>query len=216
MAINVNSRRWKNNMAKLYGWGAAVVILGALFKILHLPGADLMLILGLGTESIIFFFSAFEKPHEEVDWSLVYPELAQMDGEDGKRSNLTPTQELDNMLEEAKIDSALIESLGSGLRSFGEAASRLNEVVESAAGTSEYNEAVSKATRNLESLNALYEVQLSSSQQQNEATQALLTNLSGTAENSRQLQEEVVELAQNLNALNKVYGNMLSAMNPNA
>jgi len=204
-------------MAKLYGWGAAVVILGALFKILHLPGADYMLILGLGTESIIFFFSAFEKPHEEVDWSLVYPELAQMDGdESGKRSNLTPTQELDNMLEEAKIDGELIESLGTGLRSFGDAASRLNEVVESAAGTSEYNEAISKATRNLESLNALYEVQLSSSQQQNDATQALLTNLSSTAEDSRQLQQEVAQLAQNLNALNKVYGNMLSAMNPNA
>ena len=73
------TEKFKNLMAKLYGWGASVVILGALFKILHWPGADLMLILGLGTESIIFFFSAFEPVKEEYDWSLVYPELAAMD-----------------------------------------------------------------------------------------------------------------------------------------
>ena len=69
-------------MAKLYGWGAAVVILGALFKIQHWPGAGIMLTIGLLTEAFIFFFSAFEKPHEEPDWSLVYPELAGMHGEE--------------------------------------------------------------------------------------------------------------------------------------
>ena len=52
-------------MAKLYGWGAAVVIIGALFKIQHWEGADIILIAGLGTEAFIFFLSAFEKPHEE-------------------------------------------------------------------------------------------------------------------------------------------------------
>ena len=69
------TRRYRNFMAKLYGWGASVVLLGALFKINHYPGADIMLIIGLGTEAIIFFFSAFEPPHVEPDWSLVYPEL---------------------------------------------------------------------------------------------------------------------------------------------
>ena len=218
--FNVNSKRWKNNMAKLYGWGAAVVILGALFKITHWPGADIMLIVGLGTESIIFFFSAFEKPHEEVDWSLVYPELAQMDDESADKSkgrrNLSPTQELDNMLEEAKIDGDLIESLGSGLRSFGEAASKLNNTVESAAATKEYNEAINKAAKNMESLNALYEVQLTSSQKQTEATQQLLSNLATTAEDSQKLQQEVASLTKNLSSLNGVYGKMLSAMNVNS
>ncbi|MDO7741275.1 MAG: gliding motility protein GldL, partial [Flavobacteriales bacterium] len=59
------SKGWKNLMAKMYGIGASVVIIGALFKIQHWPGAGPMLVLGLGTEAIIFFFSAFEKPHEE-------------------------------------------------------------------------------------------------------------------------------------------------------
>ena len=58
--INVNGKRFKNFMAKLYGIGAAIVILGALFKILHLKGADQMLIIGLTTEAVIFFISAFE------------------------------------------------------------------------------------------------------------------------------------------------------------
>ncbi len=209
--FNVNSRRWKNNMAKLYGWGASVVILGALFKILHWEGADYMLIAGLGTESIIFFFSAFEKPFEEVDWSLVYPELAGMEGDDAK-SNLTPTQELDNMLEEAKIDSALIESLGQGLTNFGEATAKLNETIEAATATQHYNEEVSKAANNMESLNALYESQLQSADRQSEASQALIGNLVATAEDGKQLQAEVVALTQNLSALNNVYGNMLSAM----
>ena len=72
----VQSSGWKNFMAKLYGIGAAVVIIGALFKIMHWPGASAMLTVGLGTEAIIFFFSAFEPLHEELDWTLVYPELA--------------------------------------------------------------------------------------------------------------------------------------------
>ncbi|HDP75293.1 MAG TPA: gliding motility protein GldL [Bacteroidales bacterium] len=78
----VTSRKWKTFMKYLYGWGASVVILGALFKILHLKGAGTMLFLGMGTESIIFFFSAFEPIHEEVDWTLVYPELTGMSDEE--------------------------------------------------------------------------------------------------------------------------------------
>ena len=70
------SKKFKGIMAFVYGWGASIVIVGALFKILHWPGADLMLIVGLLTEALIFFLSAFEPLHEEIDWSLVYPELA--------------------------------------------------------------------------------------------------------------------------------------------
>lgn len=78
----VQSDGWKNFMAKLYGLGAAVVIIGALFKLMHWKGASIALILGMGTEAVIFFFSAFEPPHEEVDWTLVYPELTGISDED--------------------------------------------------------------------------------------------------------------------------------------
>ena len=72
----VSSTGWKKFISMLYGFGASIVIIGALFKIQHWPGAGIMLTLGLCTEAIIFFFSAFEPLHEEVDWTLVFPELA--------------------------------------------------------------------------------------------------------------------------------------------
>ena len=81
----MGGKKWKSFMAKLYGFGAAIVIIGAMFKIMHWPGAGPMLVVGLSTEAVIFFFSAFEPPHEEVDWSLVYPELAGMHGEEADK-----------------------------------------------------------------------------------------------------------------------------------
>ena len=130
-------------MPKLYGWGAAVVILGALFKIEHLPGASYMLMAGLGMEAIIFSFSAFEKPYVEHDWSLVYPELAHMEDPSSKR----PSQQLDEALEKAKIDNELVESLNEGLRSFGESAKQLNETVTAASGISEYNSQIQEGSK---------------------------------------------------------------------
>ncbi len=101
----VQSSGWKNFMAKLYGIGAAVVIVGALFKIMHWPGASMMLIAGLSTEAVIFFFSAFEPLHEELDWTLVYPELAGM----------TDPQEIEGFKEHREINpghQGVQESLG--------------------------------------------------------------------------------------------------------
>ncbi len=198
-------------MPKLYGWGAAVVILGALFKIEHLPGASYMLMAGLGIESIIFFFSAFEKQHVEPDWSLVYPELAHMEDPDHKR----PAQQLDEALSRAKIDNELVESLNEGLRSFGESAKQLNETVTAAAGISEYNAQIEEGVKNMNALNSLYELQLQTSNKQMEATTLFLQNLQSSVEDSKKFQEQVSSLADNLEQLNKVYANMLNAMNPN-
>ena len=79
----VTSKAYKETTAKLYGIGAAVVIVGALFKINHWPGAETMLIIGMGIEALIFFASAFEPLHVTYDWSLVYPELAGMEDAHG-------------------------------------------------------------------------------------------------------------------------------------
>jgi hypothetical protein len=208
----VTEAKWyKVMMPKLYGWGASIVILGALFKIEHYPGASIMLATGLGMEAIIFFFSAFEKQHVEPDWSLVYPELAHMADPDHKR----PSQQLDEALERAKIDNALIESLNEGLRSFGESAKQLNETVTAASGISEYNSQIQEGVKNMNALNALYELQLQTSNQQMEATTIFLQNLQTSVEDSKKFQEQVGSLADNLEKLNKVYANMLSAMNAN-
>ena len=206
----LESKKGKNFMAKLYGIGAAVVILGALFKIQHWTGADEMLIVGLGTEAIIFFFSAFEKPHAEYDWSLVYPELAGMNDD-----NQSPVRELDNMLEKAKVDGDLIKSLGEGLRKVNKAANGIGSVTDIADSTQEYSKQVSAAAKKLENINGLYEAQINSSAEQTEATRRMASNMTASLDNAQQMQVELELLSKNLNALNGVYGNMLSAMNYN-
>ena len=209
----VTEAKWyKLMMPKLYGWGAAVVILGALFKIEHLPGASYMLMAGLGMEAIIFFFSAFEKQHVEPDWSLVYPELAHMEDPNAAKR---PAQQLDEALAKAKIDNELVESLNEGLRAFGESAKQLNETVSAAAGISEYNSQIEEGVKNMNALNSLYELQLQTSNQQMEATTIFLQNLQSSVEDSKKFQEQVSSLADNLEQLNTVYANMLNAMNPN-
>ena len=106
------SSGWKKFMAKLYGWGASIVIIGALFKINHWKGATLFLAVGLITEAIIFFFSAFEPLHEELDWTLVYPELAGMSEQDemeemkelGTGFGGRPVERIESLLGEASLE----------------------------------------------------------------------------------------------------------------
>lgn len=211
---NITEAKWyKAMMPKLYGWGAALVILGALFKIEHFPGASIMLIIGLSTEAIIFFFSAFEKTHVDYEWDRVYPILGHDHMTDP--ANMTPAQQLDDALEKAKIDNELVESLNEGLRAFGDSARQLNETVTAASGISEYNSQIEEGVKNMNALNSLYELQLQTSNQQMEATTVFLQNLQSSVEDSKKFQEQVSSLANNLEQLNKVYANMLNAMNPN-
>lgn len=206
------------NMA--YGIGASIVIIGALFKILHweldlgfykLTGGDLLAI-GLITEALIFFVSAFEPVEDDLDWSLVYPELAggQMIG--GKSKKEAPedaqgllSKKLDEMLKEAKLDSELMSSLGDSIRSFEGAAKGMAPTAEAMSSTKKYSEEMALAAAQMESLNSLYKIQVESSSRQNQANEAI-------AENATKLQEQMAGLTNNLSSLNGVYGNMLGAM----
>lgn len=264
----IGSPGWKKFMAKLYGLGAAVVILGAMFKIMHWPGAGPMLVIGLSTEVIIFAFSAFEPLHEEIDWSLVYPELAGLHGdeEEGEKEEgeevieeekLSVTEQLDNMLEEAKIGPELIASLGEGLRSLSTQAGQIADISNASVATEEYvsnvksaaknvnslsdsytkaaeslnglavttddgtsfGEQLSKVSKNLAALNASYELQLQGSTQHQQSTanfyagvENLMKNLNDSVEDTKKYKEQIAELSANLESLNTVYGNMLTAM----
>ena len=162
------SKAWKAFMAKLYGFGAAVVIVGALFKIMHWPGAGIMLVVGLSTEAIIFIFSAFEPIHEDPNWELVYPELALGHDEDidpdelpatsrGGRGGSGVTDELDKMLEEAKIDGELLERLGDGMRALGDNAAQLKGITSAAAATDSYVDSLQAASDKVSKLSESYE-----------------------------------------------------------
>ncbi len=214
--IDVNGKRFKNFMTKLYGLGAAVVIMGALFKILHLKGADLMLIIGLTTEAVIFAISAFEAQPKDYDWALVYPELENepvTEKKARKGSSGTVTQELDRMLEEAKIGPELLESLSAGMRKLSETAASLNTATDAAGATAAYSQQLGAAAKNMEALNALYAVQLENTTSQVDIQNTVMEKLSASAQNTEALAGEVTKLSQNLSQLNSVYGNMLAAMN---
>lgn len=193
-------KKFKKFMAKLYGWGAAVVILGALFKIQHYPGAGLMLFIGLTTEAIIFFFSAFEPPHEEVDWSLVYPELAGMSDDDAhskkeRRKKTDPVaQQLDRLMAEAKIGPELIESLGTGLRALSENTSSMANMSSASVATETYVQNVTKAAQSVSEMSNTYV----------RAAQAM-ESLSTSSEDVRVYKDQVVSAGKNLAALNAVY-----------
>jgi gliding motility-associated protein GldL len=198
------SKNWKKFMAKLYGFGAAVVIVGAMFKIMHWPGAGPMLVIGLSTEAVIFIFSAFEPIHEDPNWELVYPELALGHDENFEHEALPArsnhgkgggiTEELDKMLEEAKIDSHLLERLGDGMRALGENAAQLKGVTSAAAATDSYVASLSSASEQVQKLSNSYE----------RASESLM-GLTSTSKEGESFGEQMQKVSKNLSALNNVY-----------
>ncbi|MCX8482980.1 MAG: gliding motility protein GldL [Crocinitomicaceae bacterium] len=198
------SQGFKKFMAKLYGFGAAVVIVGALFKIMHWPGAGPMLVIGLGTEAVIFIFSAFEPLHQDPNWELVYPELglgqqAELDhnapsrgGRGGNGSGVT--EHLDKMLEEAKIDSALLERLGDGMRALGENASQLKGVTSAAAATDSYVSSLQAASDKVSNLSEAYE-----------RASVSISGMTSSTQEGESFGEQMQKVSKNLAALNNVY-----------
>ena len=248
----------------LTGVGASVVIVGALFKIQHYPGAGVMLVAGLGTEAILFLMFAFAPaPKEEVgleDWAKVYPQLSQSyddysDEETPTASNTTKA--LSEMMASANIDQNTINSLGQGLNSLSDNVSKMADLSNAVSATNEYAknatdaakqlEAVGTAykttadamsgmasaatdateyhaqvqtiTKNLGSLNAVYEMELADANNHLKAMNKFYSNLSSAMENmseaskdTDQFKKQLSALSSNLTQLNSVYGNMLSAM----
>lgn len=204
-------------MPKIYGLGAAVVIVGAMFKILHLPGAGIMLGVGLTTEAIIFIFSAFEPKHQEYDWSLVYPELmGDMDGANdkkkitnGKSNGDSVTKKLDAMLESSKVGPELIDSLGRGMKNLSESVSKMGQLSNAAVATEDYTKNVKQASQSLVAMNKSYST----------AVQAI-SGLAEASKDTKQYHTQVQNVTKNLSALNAVYemelqdaNNHMKAMN---
>lgn len=207
------SRASKRFMNMAYGLGASIVIVGALFKIIHFEigplTGNVMLTIGLVTEAIIFALSAFEPVDDDLDWSLVYPELA--GGETStKDSKESPqgllSKKLDELLKDAKIDGELMASLGDSIKNFEGAAKSISPTVESLEATRKYGEELSLAAAQMESLNSLYKAQLESVNRQSSINEESI-------ENAAKLKEQMQSLAANMSSLNGVYGGMLTAMN---
>ncbi len=193
---------FKTIMPKVYGIGAAVVIVGAMFKILHLPGAGLMLGVGLTTEAIIFLLSAFEPPHRDPDWSKVYPELS--DDYDGPkaapRAVAAPaaatgaSAQMDKMLADAKVGPDLIKSLGDGMRNLADSAKKMSNLSDAAVATNEYAGNVKKASASLTEMNKSYSSAMEG-----------MKGFANAATDTKEYHAQVQNVTKSLGALNAVY-----------
>ncbi len=175
--------------------GASVVILGALFKIMHWPGSGPMLILGLGTEAFLFALFASDIPHEEYDWSLAYPELGGMAVEaDGEGSDFPISNQLDNLLEDAKIGPELIQSLSKGMHSLCETAAKMSDISNATVATNEYVDSVKSASKSVADLAGTY---------RNAA--ATMESLASANDAGTSIGESLNKVSKNLGALNATY-----------
>lgn len=218
MANFFESKAGKRIMTMAYGFGAAIVIIGALFKILHWKGADLWLMIGMFTEAIIFMISAFEPIHSEWDWSLVYPELAGMEG-DGPRKQVAAagdsvSQQLDSMLENANIGPDLVASLGTGLQSLSTNVSSMADLSGATVATKEYAENVHRANEQLMGMNTSYSRAVNALDSLSETTENFKETTNKVASINASLSNNLSDFDSNIQSLNRVYGGMLTAMRP--
>ncbi len=197
-------------MPKIYGLGAAVVIVGALFKIMHWPGADIALIGGLGTEAVIFAFSAFMAPPQDPDWRFVHPELDA--GEEESYDSPTGdglTKSLDKMMHDANINQDVVTRLGSGLNNLTQSVHSLGDLTNSAVASNEYAENVKTASKTIVEMNKSYA-----------KTAEAMAGMADASSDAKEYHSQVQNITKNLGALNAVYemelqdaNNHLKAMN---
>lgn len=199
------------------GLGASIVIIGALFKIQHYPGAGPMLIVGLGTEAILFAMFAFAPQPHDPAWERVYPELddeywaknggkaALPKGGDQKSAVAT----IDSMMSKANIDQQMIDRLGTGFKSLSESVGKMGEIANASVATKSYAENVSKAATALQDMNKSYAETVKS-----------MSEMSAATSDAKAFHSQVQTITKNLGALNAVYemeikdaNNHLKAMN---
>ena len=257
----------------LFSFFAAMVILGALFKIRHWPSADEMITLGLLAEVVVFLLMAFVVPPvEEYHWERYFPNITEHPDVEKDRTGkfeMTPIalngsnsgnpalQQMDKMLQDADISPTSLKKLSEGFQKFGTTVSQIKDTADVVAATNDYtvktkeatsalgqmrdvyvnatatmshfnnaadstkqfHEQVQVMTKNLGSLNTIYELELQDTNNHLKAMNKFYSNLaeasqamSGSVEDAKAAQAQIANLAKNLGNLNQIYGNMINAM----
>ena len=232
------TKGYKTFMGYVYGFGASIVMVGAYFKLTHIPGADFMLGLGLGVEALIFFLSAFEPQHLDYQWDNVFVELDEdWDGEAHTVFGTTGNTNVNNSLNSPLMDEAMsnaasatnnyakaMEQATRTITDFANNYTKSSEQLSTSLSKLDFSaldtDTLKKVASSMQSLNSIYEIQLQSMEQTSNASSKLaatmtsyMDNLNASANNANELNKQLTQLSSRLSALNNVYGGMLSAMN---
>lgn len=211
------SPAYKKIMGKVYGIGAAVVLAGALFKIQHYPGAGLMLLIGMGTEIVIFLLSAFEPPHEMPDWSLVYPELVGLEPRQTSGGGGGGGLDLNTMVKAGQLDNSTVAQLGDGLKKLSQTASQLSNLSDATVATESYLQNMKSASKSVSELASVQSQSAHNLQQSSEALSASYSSAAKAISDSGiKYKDELTAVNNNLSAINSVYELQISSINAQA
>lgn len=220
MSAFFESDRFKRIKNLIIGIGASVVLVGALFKILHWPGADQMLMVGMLTEAFLFLMLGILPPHKDYYWEKIYPDLdiapEVEEARTGKKVHKMPTEpkesvtrQLDKMLEDSKVEPVMIERLGENLKKLGENIEKLSDVQDAAVNTNEYSTKIKDASNAVAEMRDAY----------SNAARAM-EQITSTSVDTGKYHEQVQMVTKNLSQLNAIYelelqdtNNHLKAMN---
>lgn len=209
----VTSRAYRTFMARLYGWGASVVMIGALMKLEHFQYSSYFLIAGLGTEAIIFFFSAFEPTPEDYKWDRIYPELA--NGRKGKKAAAalrgSTTQQMDQLFAKADITPEVLEKLGVGMKTLSDTTTKMADISDAHVVTEGYIGSVKNAATKMESFSEIYD---KSAEELNKSASSLTESYTRTADLVSQTGQTLVETVNRSSSqLSTSYTQLLEAIN---
>lgn len=206
----LSSPKGKKMVGYAYGFGAAVVIVGALFKILHLPGASVVLTLGMGTEAILFALSAFEDPHKEYHWDLVFPQLE--GGEGGPIMGAAPAapaaksgNSIDDIAQAGKLSESDVQKLNDGIRKLSETAAQISDVTAAVSASSNYARNMNAASDAIGAFAATQASLKSSSDSLFASYKTVAESMSNVAADAKGYMTEMQGITKNLSAINASY-----------
>ncbi len=201
----LKTKRWKTFMGYVYGWGAAVVMIGALFKLEHWKFSGVFLATGLITEAFIFFLSAFEPPLEIPDWSKVYPELSEdYELDNFEESGKKKKNGFNDLFGSGELTPELIDKVGKGLTNLSNTANGISDITSATLATDLYVRNLSSAS---ESMGNLAEINNKANISINSSVSSLIESYSSTA---RKISESGIEAIEKMNKSGESFSSILS------
>ena len=200
---------YRTLVPKITSVGAAAVVVGAMFKIQHWPGASIMLIAGLSTEAALFLLGVMAPsppPEAHYHWEKVYPELDDSGGTspvthskklkpmDNQKAVLGALSMIDKALAEGKLDANSFSSFSQGMKKMNQSVSQIKNITEVSAASNEFKTNLLNSSKAIEGLNKNFE-----------GANKAMTSLNTSLDSSKEYHGQLQKITKNLGAMNAIY-----------